>query len=170
MKRSEIAAKEYLPSMNANQALKSFADGKSPGNDGLTTESYRCFWPIVGRNVTDCLNYSYEHGKLSNSQRQAIIKLIEKKEKDKRYISNWRPISLINRDAKIGSKALAKRMEKVLPTIVHFNRCAYVKDRFDALRTIEDITTYSKMKNLQRLMVAIDFEKAFDSVKWNFLY
>ena len=154
------------------QALKSFADGKSPGNDGLTTEFYRWFWPIVGRNVTDSLNYSYEHGKLSNSQRQAIIKPIEKKEKDKRYISNWRPISLINIDAKIGSKALAKRMEKVLPTIVHFNQCAYVKDRstFDALRTIEDIMTYSKMKNLQGLMVAIDSEKAFDSVKWNFLY
>ena len=119
----------------------------------------------IGRNVTDCLNYSYEHGKLSNSQRQAIIELIEKKEKDKRYISNWRPISLINIDAKIGSKALAKRMEKVLPTIVHFNQCAHVKDRstFDALRTIEDIMTYSKMKNLQGLMVAIDFEKAFDS-------
>ena len=63
-------------------------------------------------------------------------------------------------------------MEKVLPTIVHFNQCAYVKDRstFDALRTIEDIMTYSKMKNLQGLKVAIDFEKAFDSVKWNFLY
>ena len=30
--------------------------------------------------------------------------------------------------------------------------------------------TYLKMKNLQGLMVAIDFEKAFDSVKWNFLY
>ena len=29
------------------QALKSFADRKSPGNDGLTTEFYRCFWPIV---------------------------------------------------------------------------------------------------------------------------
>ena len=49
-------------------------------------------------------------------------------------------------------------MEKVLPTIVHFNQCAYVKDRstFDALRTIEDIVTYSKMKNLQGLKVAID--------------
>ena len=63
-------------------------------------------------------------------------------------------------------------MEKVLPTIVHFSQCAHVEDRstFDALRTIEDVMTYSKMKNLQGLMVAIDFEKSFDSVKWNFLY
>ena len=75
-------------------------------------------------------------------------------------------------DTKTGSKALAKGMEKVLPTLVHFNQCAYIKDKstFDALKTIEDIMTYSKMKNVQGIMVAIDFEKAFDSVKWIFLY
>ena len=34
--------------------------------------------------------------KLITSQRQAVIKLIEKKDKDKRFIKNWRPISLLN--------------------------------------------------------------------------
>ena len=73
------------------------------------------------------LNYSYDHGELSNTQKQAIIKLIEKEGKDKRNISNWRPISLINVDAKIGSKAIATRLQKVLPEIIHFNQNAYVK-------------------------------------------
>ena len=41
------------------------------------------------------LNYAFEYGELSNPQKQAVITLVEKKEKDKRQIKNWRPISLI---------------------------------------------------------------------------
>ena len=153
------------------QALKSFDCNKSPGNDGLTAEFYICFWSLLGKQLVDCLNFCYEHGRLSNSQRQAVIRLIEKREKDKRFITNWRPISLLNVDSKIGSKALAKRIEKVLPSVIHFNQCAYVKDRstFDALRTIEDIMNLTKTRNISGLLVAVDFQKAFDSVNWKFL-
>ena len=51
--------------------------------------------------MVDSIDYSYEFGELSNSQKQAIITLIDKKGKDKRMIKNWRPISLINVDTKI---------------------------------------------------------------------
>jgi len=49
---------------------------------------------------------------MASSQKEAIIALIEKKDKDKRHLSNWRPISLVNVGVKIGSKAIAKRLEK----------------------------------------------------------
>ena len=65
------------------QALESFECNKSPGNDGLTAEFYKCFWTRLGEQLVECLNFSHIHGRLSNSQRQAIIKLIEKKEKDR---------------------------------------------------------------------------------------
>ena len=87
---------------------------------GLTAEFYKTFWNSVGHLLVDSLNYSYDH---------AIIKLIEKKGKDKRYIGNWRPIPLINVDAKIGSKVIATRLQKVLPEIIHFNQNACVKGR-----------------------------------------
>ena len=57
---------------------------------------------------------------LINKQKQAVITLIEKKGKDKRLVKNWRPISLTNTDAKLASKTLAKRLEKVLPEVIHF--------------------------------------------------
>ena len=57
--------------------------------------------------MVESLNYSYDHGELSNSQNRAIITLIEKKDKDRRVIANWRPISLINVDVKIATKAIA---------------------------------------------------------------
>ena len=47
-------------------------------------------------------------GELSISQRQAIIKLIEKKDRDKRYIKNWRPISLLNVDKNIFKSSFRK--------------------------------------------------------------
>ena len=86
-------------------------------------------------------------------------------------IKNWRPISLINVDAKIASKTLAKRLEKVLPEIIHSNQNAFVKERslFDAIRTIDDVMEYTKEKELCGILVAIDFEKAFDTLNFDFL-
>ena len=120
----------------------------------------------------ESLNYSYDHGELSNTQKQAIIKLIEKKGKDKRNISNWRPISLINVDANIGSKAIATRLQKVLPEIIHFNQNAYVNARtiFDAVRTIDDILEYTERNKINGLLAAIDFQKAFDSINHDFMF
>ena len=90
------------------------------------------------------LNCSYDRGELSKSQKQAVITLLEKKGKDKRKISNWKPISLINVDAKIGSKAIALRLQSVLPKVIHHNQYAYVKGRTinDTIRAIDDVLEY----------------------------
>ena len=83
--------------MNVFQCYSLFKKKKkTPGNDGLTIEFYTAFWPLIGKPLLECINHSYEFGELPNSQKQAIIKLIDKKGKDKRLIKNWRPISLIN--------------------------------------------------------------------------
>ena len=102
---------------------------------------------------------------------RSIITLIEKKGKDNRMIKNWRPISLINVDAKIASKTLAKRLEQVLPRIIHSNPNAFVKGRslFDGIRTIDDVMEYTKEKELSGILVAIDFEKSFDTLNFDFL-
>ena len=84
--------------------LGTFPKNKTPGNDGLTTEFYLAFWPLFGRLLVDSLNYAFEFGELSNSQKQAIITLVEKKGKERRMIKNWRPISLINVDARLPLK------------------------------------------------------------------
>ena len=151
--------------------LQSFQKNKAPRNDGLTVEFHSAFWPLIGKCLVDCINYVYEFGKLLNTQKQAIITLIEKKGKGKRLIKNWRPISLINVDAKIISKVLAKRSAKVLPYIIHANQNAFLKGRsiFDALQTIDDVVDYTKRNCLPGILVAIDFEKAFDTLEFNFL-
>ena len=87
---------------------------KSPGNDGLTKEFFETFWFEVKITFLSCASHSFYKGELCTSQRQAIIKLIEKKDKDKRLIQNWRPISLLNVDAKIISKSFIKTSQERL--------------------------------------------------------
>ena len=89
------------------KVLSAFENNKTPGNDGLSIEFYKLFWPEFGTFLVDSLNYAYIQGELSNSQKEAVITLIEKKDRDRRLIKNWRPISLVNVDVKIGSKAIA---------------------------------------------------------------
>ena len=48
------------------------------------------------------------------SERQAIVKIIEKKDKDKCFIKNWRPISLLNVGYKFFSEVFFARLKKVL--------------------------------------------------------
>ena len=125
------------------KVLSIFNNNKTPGNDGLTIEFYKFFWPEIESLLVDSLNYAYVHGELSNSQKQAIITLIQKKDKDRTWVKNWRPISLLNVD----SKAIAKRIEKVLSHIIHYDQNAFVKGRtiFDVVRTISDVMEFTKM-------------------------
>ena len=103
---------------------------KYPGNDGLTKEFFEAFWSEVKRKLLSCVLHSFGKGELCTSQRQAIIELIEKKDKDKRLIQNWRPISLLNVDVKIISKALSKRLKYVLASLISDNQSTYVGRRF----------------------------------------
>ena len=64
---------------------------------------------------------------MSNTQKKAVITLIEKKGKDRCFIENWRPISLLNVDAKIMSKVIAARIKEVLANVIHSNQTGYVK-------------------------------------------
>ena len=97
--------------------------------------------------------------------------LLEKKDKDRRFIKNWRPISLINVDVKIASKAIARRLELILPNLIHNNQNAFIKGRsiLDGVRTIEDVLEFAKSTDCSGILLAIDFEKAFDSLNHSFL-
>ena len=96
------------------KALNTMPPNKTPGSNGLTKEFYLAFFDLLGLRLLKCLNYAFSNGESSASQRQAVITLIEKKGRDKRLIKNWRPISLLNVDAKVISKCLANRVKKVI--------------------------------------------------------
>ena len=110
-------------------AMKNMQNNKSPGNDGLTKEFYEGFWDEMKELLIASATEAKHRGELSISQRQAIIKLIEKKDRDKRYIKNWRPISLLNVDSKIISKVLSERLKNILSSLISTQQTAYIKNR-----------------------------------------
>ena len=63
---------------------------KSPGNDGITKEFYIKLQDVVKEPLCASIQQLFVAGKVSTSQKQAIIKLIARKDRDKRFIKNWR--------------------------------------------------------------------------------
>ena len=70
-----------LTLMELYDALNGMPTSKVPGNDGLTKEFYIAFFDKLGPWLLKCLNFAFEKGVLTTSQRQAVITLVEKKEK-----------------------------------------------------------------------------------------
>ena len=66
--------------------LKGMPNNKSPGTDGLRKEFYETFWEEKKEPLCESITKSYQNGELSRSQKQAVIKLIGKKDKDKKLI------------------------------------------------------------------------------------
>ena len=86
--------------------------GKSPGEDGFTVEFYQIFFELLGQEFLDSINASYDDNGLSISQRRGVVTLIPKEDANLKDFSNWRPITLLNVDYKIASKAIATRIEQ----------------------------------------------------------
>ena len=173
LKQEEADTCEGLLTLEeCTKSPKPFMNDKTPGSDGFTIEFYCFFWNAIGPIMVESFNYAFENGEMSISQKRGIISLIPKKDKDKKYLKNWRPISLLNNDYKIVTKALALRLEKVLPTISSPNQTGYVfKGRYigESIRIRADMMYITKKKNIQGLAVFLDFEKAFDSIEWCYL-
>ena len=86
-------------------------------------------------------------------------------------LSNWRPITLLNVDFKIVAKARAKRLESILPHLIHPDQTGFVKGRYigENITPISDIMEYTKLQKIPGILVSLDFCKAFDSIEWPFI-
>jgi hypothetical protein len=111
------------------------------------------------------------HNMLSIDQRRGIINLIPKQDKDLKYISNWRPISILNTDYKIITKSLANRLKTVLPDLINEDQNGFVMGRLigQNIRIVKDVMDICEEYDIEGLLVMLDFEKAFDSLNWEFI-
>ena len=144
---------------------------KTPGTDGLPAEFYKTFWDELASSLISAFNYAYDQGTLSVSQRRGIIKLIPKKDADPHFIKNWHPLTLLNCDLEIATKAIANRIKKVIPKLVNNDQTGFLKGRFigENIRLIDSIINYAAEQHIPGLLLFIDFEKAFDSLEWAFI-
>ena len=151
--------------------LRTFSLGKSPGEDGFTVEFYNTFYEILGQDLVNSLNESYELGELSISQRRGVISLVPKEDSNLLLLSNWRPITLLNVDYKIASKTIAKRIENVLPKLIHTDQTGFIKGRYigQNIRLLIDILDETKLQEIPGILLLLDFKNAFDTIEWSFI-
>ena len=79
---------------------------------------------------------------------------------------------MLNIDYKIMFKCLAERSMKVIDKLVHQSQFGFIKERniSEAIRTMLDIVDQSDLQNKQGILLALDFQKAFDSLSWEYLF
>ncbi|GKB97733.1 putative RNA-directed DNA polymerase, eukaryota, reverse transcriptase zinc-binding domain protein [Tanacetum coccineum] len=143
---------------------------KSPGPDGFTFGFYRQFWPIIENDVFGAVTYFFTNADIPKGCNSSFISLIPKVP-DANLVNDFRPISLIGSVYKIIAKVLTNRLVEVLGDLVHEVQSAFISERqiLDGPFILNEVLQWCKRKKKQSLIFKVDFEKAFDSVRWDFL-
>ena len=144
-------------------------NNKCPGVDGFPAEFFKIFWGRIKYFVLRGLNYAYNSGEMTVSLRTCIISCLPRGNKPREFLKNWRPISLLSVLYKIASSAIANRLKKVLDILISKSQTGFISGRFigENTRLVYDIMHYVEKNN--SLLMLVDFQRAFDSVSWNFL-
>lgn len=152
-------------------ALQKMKNNKSPGSDGFSAEFFKFFWKDLGHFMLRSVNEAFERGELSVTQKHGVITCIPKKNKPKQFITNWRPISLLNVVYKAASSCIAERFKKVLPTLISLDQTGFLSNRYigDNIRLLYDVMSYCERHDIPGMLLLVDFEKAFDSISWSFI-
>ena len=66
---------------------------------------------------------------------------------------------------------MAKRIETVLPKLVHSDQTGFMKGRYNGenIRLINDVMEYSMAEKKRGILASLDFKKAFDTLEWQFV-
>ncbi|PPQ77059.1 hypothetical protein CVT24_009763 [Panaeolus cyanescens] len=182
-------------------AIKNLPNGKSPGLDGIPTELYAKLneiyenrtndkdntenedthheYPNVpedGFNVVKYLHYIFEEVQLEGTYEgskfsEGWLCPIHKKN-DIAEISNYRPITVLNTDYKIMTKALTTRLSQVTGSIIHPDQAGFMKGRRieDHTDLVHTLLHLCEIREENGAIFCLDQEKAYDKIRHDFLW
>ena len=143
---------------------------KSPGPDGLNFKFIKSFWHTMKSDILRFLDEFYANGRFPKGCNASFIALIPKKA-DPQALNDYRPISLIGCVYKIVSKMLTNRLKKVMPFIIDERQSAFIRGRhlLHSVIIANEVEEEAKRSQKPCLVFKVDYEKAYDSVSWEFL-
>ncbi|XP_071700091.1 uncharacterized protein [Rutidosis leptorrhynchoides] len=129
-------------------------------------------WEAVkGEDLIEAISSFWRSGVISPGCNSSFITLIPKVANPVSLIE-YRPISLIRSFYKIITKLLSNRIKKVVPNLVGFEQSAFIKGRniLDGVLVANESLKFLKSKHIKSMLFKVDFEKAFDSLNWDFFW
>ncbi|GJT75071.1 RNA-directed DNA polymerase, eukaryota [Tanacetum coccineum] len=152
------------------RAVWDCGDNKSPGPDGFSFEFFRKYWSFIGPDFCCAVEHFFEHGSFSKGCNSSFIALIPKVS-DAKFVSDFRPISLIGCVYKVVTKILANRLASIISDLVSDTQSAFVAKRniLDGPFILNELLSWCKKSKKQAMFFKVDFAKAYDSVRWDYL-
>ncbi|GKV29990.1 hypothetical protein SLEP1_g38860 [Rubroshorea leprosula] len=159
-----------VPAKEVKQAVWDCGGDKSPGPDGFSFHIIKSIWNVIEKDIVAFVQEFFRNDKLVRGINSSFIVLIPKKD-NPIDLKDYRPISLIGSLYKIISKVLANRIKKVLPKLISGTQSAFLGGRqiTDGILILNEVVEEIKRKKISSFIFKADFEKAYDSLNWDFL-
>lgn len=153
-------------------AIARLKAAKSPGPDGFSAVFYKVFCNELAPFLAKLFNSFLETGAVTPSMAEATISVLLKPGKNPKECGSYRPISLLNIDAKLLASILAARIGPLMDDIIDPDQSGFVPTRQggDNTKRLLHLIERVHRKREEACLLSIDAEKAFDRVNWTFLF
>jgi hypothetical protein len=142
----------------------------APGPNGFTTIFFPKFWDTIQGDFLSMFQDFWE-GHLDIKRLNFEVITLVPKVKEANCIKQYRPICLLNVDYKCFTKVLTNRLVLVVQRVVGKNQIGFIKGRniLEGVVVLHEVIHELHSSKQKGLILKIDFEKAYDRVRWSFL-